>query len=147
MSVRKATNLDIEHWCRMRNSLWPDERATNRAEIEKFFSDSSESILECLIIDSPGQPVGFLELNIRTYAEGSENNKVPYVEGWFVDEKHRGKGLGRLLVECAEAWAKENGYFELASDAEIDNKASIAAHKKMGFEETDRVVCFLKKLV
>ena len=46
----------------------------------------------------------------------------------------------------AERWARALGYSELASDAEIDNTVSIAAHRALGFEETDRIVCFLKKL-
>lgn len=146
MMARKATKADRDHWCRMRGALWPDERPAHRAAIESFFSGASGTITECLMVDAGGQPAGFLELNIRSYAEGSENNRVPYVEGWFVDEQYRGRGFGRALVEGAEAWARENGYPELASDTEIDNQASIAAHHKLGFEETDRVVCFLKKL-
>jgi aminoglycoside 6'-N-acetyltransferase I len=42
--------------------------------------------------------------------------------------------------------AIENGYKELASDTEISNTQSIEIHKKLGFKETERVVCFLKKL-
>ena len=40
----------------------------------------------------------------------------------------------------------ESGFNELGSDAEIDNINSIEAHKKLGFKEVKRVVCFLKKL-
>jgi aminoglycoside 6'-N-acetyltransferase I len=46
----------------------------------------------------------------------------------------------------AERWAGALGYSELASDAEIDNTVSISAHRALGFDETDRIVCFLKKL-
>lgn len=45
----------------------------------------------------------------------------------------------------AEAWAREQGFDELASDTEIDNHASIALHRRLGFAETERVVCFLKR--
>jgi len=43
-------------------------------------------------------------------------------------------------------WAIELGCDELASDAEIVNTGSIAAHKALGFREMDRVVSFIKKL-
>lgn len=146
MIVRNATELDIEHWCNMRTALWPDDQASHQAEIHNFFSDKSHNIHECLLVEAAGIPIGFLELSLRGYAEGSENSEVPYVEGWFVDEKHRGNGVGRKLMDAAEAWATKSGYSELASDTEVDNEASIVAHKSLGFKETDRVVCFLKKL-
>lgn len=43
-------------------------------------------------------------------------------------------------------WAKECGFKELASDAELENTDSINAHKALGFEETGRTVCFIKRL-
>ena len=146
MSIRRATKTDIEHWLTMRDLLWPDASVTNKDEIEDYFKNKSSHIRECFLAEKRGEPVGFIELNIRDYAEGSHCDKVPYVEGWFVSEAHRGKGLGRRLMDRAERWARENGFFELASDAEIENIKSINAHKKLGFKETDRIVCFLKKL-
>ena len=146
MIVRPATEADIEHWSRMRDSLWPDSSTINMEEIEDYFSNTSNGIQECFLVEEMGKPVGFVELNIRDYAEGSTCDKVPYVEGWFVDEAHRGKGLGKLLMKQAESWAKENGYSEIASDTELERAESIAVHKKLGFIETDRIVCFLKKL-
>ena len=146
MTVRSATEDDIEHWCKMRDLLWPDFASTNKQEIDDFFSKKTSSTRACFLAEELGTPVGFIELNIRNYAEGSNSDNVPYVEGWFVEEKHRGRGLGGLLMQRAETWAKDNGYCELASDAEIENNHSITAHKKLGFKETDRIVCFLKKL-
>lgn len=146
MTIRRATKIDIEHWSRMRNSLWPDSSATNTLEINKYFSNELRDIQECFLVEENGRPVGFIELNFRNYAEGSNNSKVPYVEGWYIDENFRGRGLGKSLMAEAEKWAKENGFSELASDVEIENITSISVHKKLGFEETDRIVCFLKQL-
>ena len=71
---------------------------------------------------------------------------MPYVEGWFVRDAFRNRGLGTALMQRAEEWARALGHAELASDAELDNAQSIAVHKRLGFEETERVVCFLKRL-
>ena len=51
-----------------------------------------------------------------------------------------------MLMKAAEQWAQEKGFSELASDTETSNLKSIAIHKQLGFEETERVVCFLKQL-
>ncbi len=146
MKLKRATEQDIDHWLRMRKCLWPDSSATHRQDIAEYLSGQSRDIRECFLVEESCSPLGFIELNIRNYAEGSRHARVPYVEGWYVDEAFRGRGFGALLMERAEAWARENGFSEIASDAELDNSASIAAHRKLGFEETDRVVCFLKKL-
>jgi aminoglycoside 6'-N-acetyltransferase I len=49
-------------------------------------------------------------------------------------------------MSTAEHWALDNGFNELASDTEVYNELSMKIHKKLGFEEVDRIVCFLKKL-
>ena len=72
--------------------------------------------------------------------------RVGYVEGWYVDADLRGKGIGRALMARSEAWAKKMGFTELASDAELENDASIRAHGALGFRETFRLVHFVKSL-
>ena len=68
------------------------------------------------------------------------------VEGWYVEPDLRGKGIGRALIARAEAWAKQMGFTELASDAELENEESIRAHGALGFRETFRLVHFVKSL-
>ena len=46
----------------------------------------------------------------------------------------------------AEEWAINNGFNELASDAELENLSSLAAHKALGFQEVERIVCFIKRI-
>lgn len=58
----------------------------------------------------------------------------------------RHHGIGRALLDAAEAWARGRGYREIASDALLDNVVSHAAHRRAGHEEVDRVVQFRKQL-
>lgn len=156
MHVRRATLDDIDRWCQMRFELWPTSTfAQHEEEILNFFDGDSRDIAEVFVIetrrDKPsvqplGQTIGFLEINIRNYAEGSDNDRVPYVEGWFIEEDFRGKGWGSRLMEVVENWARDLGYSELASDTTVENAGSIRLHKKLGFKEQERVVCFLKSL-
>jgi aminoglycoside 6'-N-acetyltransferase I len=71
---------------------------------------------------------------------------VGYIEAWYVDPDARRIGLGRALLAAAEAWARERGYQEMASDALLDNDVSHAAHRRLGYQEVDRVVQFRKNL-
>ncbi len=63
-----------------------------------------------------------------------------------MDRARRRRGVGRALCEAFEAWARDRGCRELASDTWPENAASIAAHRRLGFEEVDRVVTFRKPL-
>ena len=61
-------------------------------------------------------------------------------------EEFRSKGIAvELLSEC-EKWAKDNGCTEFASDCELGNDDSLKFHMAMGFEETNRFICFKKTL-
>ena len=131
----------------MRSALWPQALDEHPGAIDAFLSGESKFIDQALVCEAEsGRLIGFLELRVRNYAEGTDSLAVPYVEGWYVDPEHRLRGAGALLVRHAERWAVESGYSELASDTEIGNVHSIAAHRALGFEVTDRVVCFLKRI-
>ena len=147
MNIRKARYADLEAWTEMRSELWPDSKDDHAVELEQYFLGSSIDIVQAYVIEDENEiAVGFIELNLRNFAEGSRSPKVPYVEAWFVKSDYRAQGWGKRLMEQAEQWALEQGYSELASDTELVNTHSIAMHRALGFEETERVVCFLKKL-
>lgn len=92
-------------------------------------------------------PIGFAQCQLRyDYVEGTKTTPVGYLEGIFVKESYRNKGYAKeLLTEC-EAWAKENGCHEFASDCEIDNIDSFHFHTAMNFTEANRIICFTKEL-
>lgn len=147
MNIRKIDSNDRDEWARMRNSLWNSSLEEHLAEIELYFADNSRNIVKVLVLErNNGKLGGFIELNIRNYAEGSNQWRVPYVEGWYIDRDLRNNGYGKQLIAMAEEWAINNGFDELASDAELDNSNSIAAHKALGFKEVGRIVCFIKQI-
>ena len=58
----------------------------------------------------------------------------------------RRPGVGRALVEAAEAWARSKGCRLMASDAYIDNTVSIESHARLGYREVEHLVHFAKDL-
>ena len=90
---------------------------------------------------------GFAQCQLRRdYVEGTSSSPVGYLEGIYVDEARRRRGHARELLRACEAWAKERGCTEFASDCELDNAASLAFHLHAGFEEANRLICFAKRL-
>jgi aminoglycoside 6'-N-acetyltransferase I len=146
MVIREPNEKDIAQWSEMRTALWPETNDGHLSEIKEYFSGSSIDIVQAYIAEVGSVIVGFLELNIRNFAEGSRHPRLPYVEAWYIKPEHQGKDYGKQLMHKAEQWAKSQGYTELASDTEVDNHRSISMHKHLGFVETERIVCFLKRL-
>ncbi|WP_394826070.1 GNAT family N-acetyltransferase [Pendulispora albinea] len=64
----------------------------------------------------------------------------------YVAPEHRHGGIGRALIARAEAWAREQGCTELASDTWADNHDAQRAHAALGFELVDRCVTYRKSL-
>ena len=55
-------------------------------------------------------------------------------------------GLAKELLKACETWSKEQGCSEFSSDCELENENSLKFHLKMGFEEVNRVICFMKRI-
>ena len=147
MKLRKTNPSDKNELNRLRNALWPGSPEERASEIDSYFSGVSSYIEDIFVLErQDGNLGGFIELGIRDYVEGCSSERVPYVEGWYVDEDLRGSGIGKDLMLAAEKWAREKGFNELASDTGVTNTGSIEAHKALGFRETVRIVCFIKKL-
>jgi aminoglycoside 6'-N-acetyltransferase I len=145
MRVREIVENDRGEWLRMREALWPGSLSDHDAETRRFFAEPDPQLVT-FVAEMEGELVGFLELGHRNYAPDCVSSPVPFIEGWYVDPAVRGRGVGRALVEAAEVWARRAGQREIASDAEIDNHGSIAAHRALGYEIVERIVCFRKPL-
>ncbi len=108
----------------------------------------------CFVIGNDAEPGlrGFAEVMIRSHAEGCWEKTaggdlgVAHLEAWWVDETARGGGAGRELVRACGDWALAQGLTLLASDAELENVESQAAHVSLGFVEVERAVHFVKSL-
>lgn len=138
---------DTAEWLRLRQRLWPAPPGEHEREIAAFFGGDRRDPAEVILaIGGDGRAVGFAEVSIRSHAEGCVTDRVAYLEGWFVEEKQRGRGVGRMLVTAVEDWARAQGCAELASDTELHNDLSAAAHAALGFSEVERIICFKKEL-
>jgi GNAT superfamily N-acetyltransferase len=94
-------------------------------ELDSALSLGMTSTLPMAILvahDEDGALIGFLEVGMRSHADGCNPARpVGFVEGWFVQETFRNRGVGRELMRVAEEWARAHGCLEMASDTWIDN--------------------------
>lgn len=148
MQIRRCTHADAEPWARLRSELWPEQSAdAHRAELAAEILRDPDRMAAFLACTDEGEAVGLAEAALRRdYVNGCETTPVLFLEGVYVRPVHRRKGIARALLKAVEAWGRACGCIELGSDASIDNAPSHAFHAALGFEETERVVFFRKRL-
>jgi aminoglycoside 6'-N-acetyltransferase I len=153
MRIRHAQPSDRDQLTEMRTLLWPESSIEEqRCEVEALMAPASPASLPTTVLVSlPADAddralTGFLEVSLRSHADGCDTHPVGFIEGWFIREPLRGRGIGAALMRAAEDWARAQGCSEIASDALIDNQPSIDAHQSLGFEVVDRCVNLRKAL-
>ena len=140
----EAPGVGDREWLRLRLCLWPEG---TEAEHAVYMADAIARghFVRLALTQSGATAIGFVEASKRVdYVNGTSSSPVAFLEGLYVEPTSRRKGVARALVEAVEAWAATEGCTELASDSPLENSTAHAAHRALGFEETERVVYFRK---
>lgn len=149
MRVREFERGETDRWALLRGRLWPQaDPAELATQADEFLNGAEVPTIAAVFVaeDERGEALGFLELAVRSFSDGCDSMPIPHVEGWYVQPWARRRGVGRALLQAAEDWSRSHGFNELASDTEIDNDISLAAHMKFGFQEVERLIKLRKSL-
>lgn len=143
--IRKADGNDDHILGELASQLWPHHTAEEMTE-EMSQLLTMEDAAAFLAFEKE-TVVGFAQCGLRRdYVEGTGSSPVGYLEGVYVTQDCRNKGVAKALLAACEDWARERGCTEFASDCELDNTASLRFHLNVGFQEANRIICFTKKL-
>ena len=146
MKISKITKKDFAKWMELGVLFWsrhPKEK-TER-EFRRIINSKNEVSFVCK--NEHESFLGFINLAIRTdYVEGSKTSPVGYLEGIYVKEAYRKKGVAKMLWQEAEKWLIKKGVSEIGSDTGTDNVASQKFHQKMGFKKGETLIHYLKKI-
>lgn len=135
----KKDDKQIEEYHRMRHTLWPrhDEKDLYSEMLKILenipFYKNELSWTVFAAVREDGSLGGFIEITVYPELHFCSTKPVAYIEGWYVDEDLRRRGVGKGLVETAKRWALENKCTEIASDVELHNQVSQLAHQALGF--------------
>lgn len=144
MKITKAAPTDLAALTCLACKLWPGHTESDMsAELQAIVSRPDAAFF----LAWEEAPVGFAQCQLRRdYVEGTGSSPVGYLEGIFVREEYRRRGIARRLLEACEAWAGDFGCSEFASDCELTNYESFRFHLAVGFLEANRIICFTKKI-
>jgi aminoglycoside 6'-N-acetyltransferase I len=150
VNIRPIQRADLDRVAHLCAALWPDgPPEEHRLEMTAILEGRAAGPYPSLVLVADAGPdvVGFLEVGMRSHADGCDSARpVGFLEGWYVEAEWRGQGIGRRLVEAAEEWARQQGCIEMGSDTWLDDLGSQKAHAALGYEEVDRCVNYRKLL-
>lgn len=145
MEIRQATVGEVMEVARLALMLWP-EHSMHAIALEIYEAINANRGAYFLAFEGT-EIIGFSQTSLRSdYVEGTSSSPVGYLEGIFVLEPYRKQGIGQQLLTACENWAREQGCEEFASDCELTNEESLNFHRRLGFEEANRIICFRKLL-
>ena len=118
VTIRPLEEHDETEWMRLRIALWPHysltEMLKEMAELRRDLEHQPVFVAEA----PDGGLCGLMEVAIHTSAPGCTTQRIGYLEAWYVDPAWRKQGIGRRLVDVAEAWSISQGCREMASDTD-----------------------------
>jgi ribosomal protein S18 acetylase RimI-like enzyme len=92
-----------------------------------------------LVAESEGRVVGWIQVSLPRIFETPHRAEIA---GLVVDAAARGRGIGRRLVEAAEAWARRQDCLAVRVRSNVVRERAHAFYRRNGFREikTQRVL-------
>ena len=145
MRIVGVDQRNFEAWVGLSRKLYPYLSYQEMWEECEAFLKNGEEVGFLYQLD--GEYVAFMNLSIKhDYVNGTETSPVVFLEGIYVEEGYRKRGIARELVQFAVQYTLNQGLKELASDSLIDNEVGQAFHEAVGFIEQERVICYSMKV-
>ena len=104
--------------------------------LRKLLRDES---LGCVwMIEEAGNPAGYVILTFNYDLEFGGREGI--VTDLFLREKYRGRGLGKMALDCVGEYCRARGISAIELQVEDDNNAAQTFYRKLGFRKLSRIV-------
>lgn len=147
MNIRLCTAQDKDAWIALNSAFmdyeitdpqfWDQGSAVSRhQQLAETFDDAMEhpeSILLFLLEDS--SLLGFA--NVAVMYSVWAGGFILILDDLFIQQMHRGKGLGRQAMSLLEDYAKTHGYRRLQFWSEHSNPSAFAFYTALGYTSED----------
>lgn len=113
---------------------WHTNDAIQRMQddyISEMLAETSKANIT-LIAESNNVPLGFI--HARTHNDSISGETCGIIPLLAVSPESQGLGLGKLLIEHAEKWAKNLGFRLLHLEVFAENKKAESFYQNMGFK-------------
>jgi GNAT superfamily N-acetyltransferase len=134
LRVRTAQRGDADALARLCTQMgYPAQPADMPARIERLENDASAS---ALVAVDDANVVGL----ITTHLRHTMNHAAPLAQITLlvVDESRRGAGIGRVLVNAAEGWARERGCKRIVVTTALQRSDAHKFYERLEYAHTGR---------
>ena len=139
--IRRARAADREELARLSTELGypmsPDEAEQRLGEIMSH----TDHVL--LVAESDGRAAGWIQVSRTRIFESARQAEIA---GLVVEQAMRGRGIGRLLVEEAARWARDNGCDALRVRTNVVREDAQRFYRREGFADVKTQQVLEKKL-
>ncbi len=146
MKIRKARKEDLEDIRKLNQKLFVLEnedfdktisvKSSLNEDHKKRFMENIKKDFTLVAVEGE-TIVGYLVGKIGEAEDYRNVGRIIELDSMFVDESHRSKGVGHMLVEEFKKWALGQGVKRLRVNASFGNSKAVSFYKREGFREYD----------
>ena len=142
MRIRKARDSDIDVLLELSDQLG---HPATREDFQKQFSVLSQNDDHIILVaETKDQGViGWVHALIRLLLFSEPRAEIG---GLVVDEKNRGKGIGRLLLAAAEKWAKSKDISIIVVRSNVIRQEAQEFYPNVGYTHVNSHHVYKKKI-
>ncbi|SET03139.1 GNAT family N-acetyltransferase [Paenibacillus sp. NFR01] len=138
--------MDEERWCHVRNTgfsrLQGSETPVDPGMVRSLTQAADYLEGGLLMLFHGEEAVGI----VRGSADEAEGRQAMSIGPLALLPEHQGKGLGRILLKAAVAFAHRLGYSQVILCVNAENDRAKALYLSEGFREADAAVCLAYRL-
>jgi GNAT superfamily N-acetyltransferase len=141
MMLRLARIDDVAEIARLAEELgYPASAEMMRARLDSLLAHPDHRIS---VVEEGNRLRGWIAVEHRRTLESGERIEIV---GLVVDTRHRGGGVGRMLVADAEQWARQSGFDVILVRSNITRQASHPFYEHLGYIRRKTQHCYAKPL-
>jgi GNAT superfamily N-acetyltransferase len=142
VSIRAATLADAARLALLSEVLgYPATAGALAERLGRLLGRDEEVVLVAEV--GSGHVVGWLHGGERELLESGRRCEIL---GLVVEGPHRGRGVGRRLVQAAEAWASTRGLDQMAVRSNVGRAESHPFYERLGYVRTKTQHAYRKRL-
>ncbi len=131
MRIRRANQSDVPDITLLTHELgYRCKESDIRERLSRISRKKNHLVVVC--VDDNRKVIGWIHGFIRTILQDQISVEI---EGFVVARRHRGNGVGSLLLKKMEEWAASHGISKISLGTNIKRKSAHRFNYKRGFHK------------
>jgi len=140
--VRRARSSDISQLALLAGQLgYPSSEDEIRGRLAGIEAAPEHALF--IAESADGTLAGFLNVFVMRTIDSDARTEIAAL---VVDDAHRSLGIGKVLIEQAEAWARENGCAAIGLRSNVIRERAHRFYERLGYEHYKTQKTFRKTL-